>query len=60
MTLREFLAALEAGGCRPRKAADGVWMALCPSCRAKGQSGLLVIRADADRADGYRIQERCR
>lgn len=44
VSLARLLAALEAAGCEPRPAGDGVWFAGCPTCLARGWRSVIEIR----------------
>jgi hypothetical protein len=44
----KLLAALEAHGCEPRQIGPGLWLAICPACRAQGRFELLEVNASAD------------
>ena len=42
--IAKVLDALERHGCDPRQIGPGVWLAICPACRARGRDGLLTVR----------------
>lgn len=44
MNVETLIDALKAHGCKPRQVSDELWLAACPSCRARGRFGLLEIQ----------------
>jgi len=40
----KLITALAQAGCEPRRVGPGLWLAICPSCRDRGRSGLLELR----------------
>ncbi len=44
MNAEALIGALRAAGCQPRQIGDGLWLAACPSCRARGHFGLLEVQ----------------
>jgi hypothetical protein len=40
----KIVTVLEQAGCKPRRVGPGLWLAICPSCRSSGRTGLLELR----------------